>query len=131
MSISGRPKIAEFKVKSDVLEANRDVKGLIRVFDYKDFVMLRIAAGALGRIGEPAVEPLIATLKDKEWWMRWGAAWALCMIEEPAVKPLIAALKDKNEDVQRGAAWALDTISNYERLKLLPPIESPFRTRTL
>ena len=48
------------------------------------------------KIGAPAVEPLIAALRDKDWHVREGAAEALGWIKDPsAVEPLIGALKDK------------------------------------
>jgi HEAT repeat protein len=51
------------------------------------------AAEALGRIGESAVEPLIAALKDPEDRIRAYAARGLEVAEDPrAVKPLIARL---------------------------------------
>lgn len=63
---------------------------------------------ALEEIGVPAVEALIAALKDVEPFVRVAATTALARIRDPrAVEPLIAALKDTNGDVRTGAAGAL------------------------
>jgi chaperonin cofactor prefoldin len=62
---------------------------------------------ALGKIGEPAVEPLIRALKDENDDVRAHAAYALGKIGKPAIEPLIRALKDENEDVRRMAVVAL------------------------
>jgi HEAT repeat protein len=52
----------------------------------------RYAVIALGKIGSPAVEPLIAALKDKDWSSRERAVVALGEIGDArAVEPLIAA----------------------------------------
>ena len=52
------------------------------------------AAVALGKIGDPALEPLIAALKDKNPHVRVLAAVALEELENPkAVEALIAALQ--------------------------------------
>jgi len=77
------------------------------------------AAEALGRIGEPAVEPLIAALQDEDSNMRQGAAGALGRIGEPAVEPLIAALRDENSGVCRAAAQALKKIGTPKALAVL------------
>jgi HEAT repeat protein len=59
------------------------------------------ASTALGKIGDPALDPLIAALKDKNPHVRILAAAALEELESPkAVEPLIAALKDENPDVR-------------------------------
>jgi len=70
------------------------------------------AVEALGKIGDPrAVEPLIAALKDQDERMRKWAAEALGQIGDPrAVEPLIAALKD--QDVRMRAVEALGKIGD-------------------
>ena len=66
------------------------------------------AAVALGKIGDPALDPLIGALKDKNPHVRILAAVALEELENPkAVEALIAALKDEDFDVQSSAARAL------------------------
>jgi HEAT repeat protein len=64
-------------------------------------------------IGSPAVEPLIAALKDENRCMRKGAAHVLGCIKDPrAVKPLIEVLND--DYVGAKAAWALDRIPPWK-----------------
>ena len=59
-------------------------------------------------VGAPAVEPLIAALRDENEDVRERAAEALGQIGDArAVEPLIAALRDKNEDVRRRAVEGL------------------------
>src|SRR4030042_381050 len=71
------------------------------------------AAVALGKIGTPALEPLIGALKDKDPNVRVLAAVAMEELEDlKAVKPLIAALKDENFNVQATAARALGEIND-------------------
>lgn len=65
------------------MEAKRDVKGLIKVLDYqKDASVREAAAGALVKIGTPAVELLIAALKDSNSPMRIEAAGVLGQISD-------------------------------------------------
>jgi HEAT repeat protein len=68
------------------------------------------ATAALAKIGAPAVEPLIAALKDGDLDVRLGATAALAKIGAPAVEPLIAALKDGDWNVRQAAAGALGEI---------------------
>jgi len=58
------------------------------------------------------VAELIERLKDKDAGVRESAAKALGKIGEPAVEPLIRALKDKDENVRDGAAAALGKIGD-------------------
>jgi len=70
---------------------------------------------ALGKIGAPAIEPLIATLKNKDKetsGRRQAAIDALGKIGAPAVEPLIATLRDSNENVRDAATKALGKISD-------------------
>ena len=86
---------------------------------------VRIAAAkTLVKIGKPAVEPLIAVLKDKnELFARQTAAKALGKIgDSRAVEPLVAILKDIKDKgkysldlfVQAEAAEALKKITGQD-----------------
>ncbi len=89
-------------------------------------------------LGEPAMDPLITTLKDSNCNVRKAAAealrildwkpiddhykvWLLIALQDweaivnlglPAVDPLIAALKGSNRDVRRAAAEALGKLGD-------------------
>ena len=68
-------------------------------------------------IGEPAVKPLIAALKDNYPHVRRHAAEALGEIKDPrAVEPLIAALKDTDSLIRRHAVEALGKIGDLRAI---------------
>ncbi len=69
--------------------------------------------GALEKIGEQAVDPLIALLEDPDPSLRQIAASTLGRIGSPrAVDALIESLKDKNSNVRWDAAHALGQIKS-------------------
>jgi len=73
----------------------------------------RVAAEALGAIGDPqAVPALIQALGDNDSSVRRAAAEALVKIGAPAVPALIQALGDSDSDVRRAAAWALGKLGD-------------------
>jgi len=77
------------------------------------------AAEALSKIGNPAVEPLIATLQYPDDDVRWKAAIALGEIGNPdAVEPLILLLSDDDRFVRSRAAHALSMIGD----PAIPPL---------
>ncbi len=85
----------------------RALKGRHGIYDF----FPGSAASALVNIGTPAVEPLIAALRDADRDVRKLAVFALGNIGDPrAVEPIIAALKDGNTDFQNTAASALAEI---------------------
>ena len=72
------------------------------------------------KIGAPAVEPLIAALKDSDSDVRRAAAETLGKIADAqAVEPLAVALSDKDEDVQRAAIEALGWIGDARAMEPL------------
>lgn len=78
------------------------------------------AAKALSNMGEKAVEPLIAALKDEDACVRFLAAGALGDIgDERAVEPLIAALSDEHSYVREYAAEALGKIGDERAIEPL------------
>lgn len=73
----------------------------------------RAAPLALGRIGSPAVKPLIAELKNEDIYIRLAIIDVLRMIGDArAVGPLIPVLRDENWRVRRAAAWVLGTLGD-------------------
>lgn len=76
------------------------------------------AAQALTEIGEPAVEPLIAVLKESDEKVRRLAAISLGDISDiRAVEALIDALKDSSKKVRGDAAKALKKIGGEKAEK--------------
>ena len=73
------------------------------------------AAEALGKIGNPAVEPLIAALSDDRLSVRKNSIKALGIIKDTrAVEPLINAINDKEELIQRSAMKTLGEITGKD-----------------
>ena len=71
------------------------------------------AAAALTKLGPPAVDPLLRTLRHQAAAARKNAAWALGAIDDRrAVAALIGALKDTEAPVREQAAWALGAIGD-------------------
>jgi HEAT repeat protein len=101
-------KIDKSKIKK--MEAEGDIAGLITALKEEDGNVRRLAARALGNMGEPAVEPLIPVLQDKSRDVREAAYEAFGIIGEPAVIPLIQVLKNKDADVRWPAVLALTRI---------------------
>jgi HEAT repeat protein len=66
-----------------------------------------------------ATESLIAVLKDPDISVRQGAAESLAKIGTPAVEPLIAALKDWGTDAPAGIAAALRDIQDPRAIEPL------------
>jgi HEAT repeat protein len=58
------------------------------------------------------VKPLILVLRNKDMDLNFAAKDSLVKIGEPAVEPLIAALNSKNENVRLFAVWALEGIGD-------------------
>ena len=92
-----------------------------KVLRYLDEDYQLPATASLGRqpveittkIGKPAVNPLIAGLRDKDPLVRSQAVQALGVIGDPrAVEPLILVLNDKDPLIQRQAIKALGRIKD-------------------
>ena len=88
MALFGPPNVEKLKTTNNV-------RGLIKALSYsKDASISEAAALALVEIGEPAIEPLISTLREENKDVHQAAVEALAKIGDPAIEPLIAALKD-------------------------------------
>lgn len=71
----------------------------------------REASGALSKMGESAVDPLLGILDDADWKVRGAAAWALGSIgDKRAIEPLKKALDDKSGYVKKVAAEKLKNL---------------------
>lgn len=71
------------------------------------------ASTALGKMGTPAVQPLIGLLKNKDWQVRNGAVKALGMIKSPeAVKPLVGMMGEEKSYINKPVANALREIGD-------------------
>ncbi|MCP4701737.1 MAG: hypothetical protein GY862_33495 [Gammaproteobacteria bacterium] len=81
-----------------------------------DRYKLNAAISRLVTIGQSAVEPLMAALKDGYGDLRRATVEALVKIGQPAVKPLIAALKDNNKYVRLTVAKALGRIGDKQAI---------------
>lgn len=96
---------------SDTSASESTIKQLINSLNNESIDVRKNAAGALIKIGEPAVEVLINALEDENWRVRWHSAEILGEIKDDrAVKPLKEALNDHNNDVRRAADTALERI---------------------
>jgi HEAT repeat protein len=139
MGLFGPPNVEQMK-------ANRDVKGLVKALCYqKDYRVCAAAAGALDaldwrpgqdkigaaywagkgnwdrcvEIGAPAIEPLVALLRDRNAYLRAAVIGTLTRIGTPGVKPLIAALKHRESGVRRAAAKVLGQIGDARAVEPL------------
>jgi HEAT repeat protein len=99
---------------------------------YKDSFVSGSATETLVKIGKPAVEPLIAALKDEDIFVRRRAAEILGKIGDTrAVEPLIVALKDEvdanplfREDIafRQDVAEALGNMGDARAVEPLIPL---------
>jgi HEAT repeat protein/predicted O-methyltransferase YrrM/protein-S-isoprenylcysteine O-methyltransferase Ste14 len=106
----------------------RTIEDLARVLkDAGDRGEKRRAAGLLAEIGEPAMEPLLALLGDRDPNVRAYSAGALGTIDsERVVSPLIALLRDGDPYVRRTAAEALGRTGSSRAVDpLIAALEDP------
>jgi len=100
--------------------------GVLASFTH-DVALGEQALEAIGRIGEPAVDPLIAMLKEHESAILWDIVpLALAEIGEPAVEPLTDVLMDRYDPTPSNgyAAEALGRIGASGLHPLLVALES-------
>lgn len=92
-----------------------EILRLIASLKDEDESVRMIAAEALGKMGAPAVLPLIGVLSDPFYQVRIAVADILGDLRDPrAEKPLYATLKDEDEEVRIAAARALGKIGVQE-----------------
>lgn len=107
----------------EALKAEQDIKGLIRLLGHRNVDIQWQSADALGSLGAPAIQPLLAALNHRNPAVRIGAIEALGTIhDQRSCKSLITLLEqDGNAEVRWVAALALgslgcpDTISPLVR----------------
>ncbi|RKY36993.1 MAG: hypothetical protein DRP72_03565, partial [Candidatus Omnitrophota bacterium] len=93
------------------------VEPLINALEDKSWGVCKHAIIALGKIGDKkAIELLINVLRT-DWIVREQAAIALVKISQPAIEPLINALKDKNPGVRKQVAIAYIKIAGIPQAK--------------
>jgi len=93
------------------------IKSLINALKHRDWQMREGAAYALVETGDPAVEPLIRTLGDKQ--VRRAVVDVLVEIGEPAVGALINALKYKDWEVREGSINILGMVGDKRAVEPL------------
>ncbi|NLM30159.1 MAG: HEAT repeat domain-containing protein [Methanomicrobiales archaeon] len=93
------------------------------------------AMHGLVAIGEPAISPCIALLRDDDWRVRYRAAEALGLIGDGEVyAPLIAALGDERDHVRYMAAKGLGLLGDpraVEHLRSVQQDENEFVRRSV
>ena len=97
------------------MKAGGDVLGLVKALRYRrDSDVRSAAAVALGKIGDKtAVTALVQSLRDK--YVRWEAASALERMGQFALEPLVAVLDNDDIYVQRVARRILDRIDDTKK----------------
>jgi len=96
------------------------IEGLIAQLGDKRASVRISAADALGKIGQPAIQPLIKALEDENYHVRFAAARGLGETGNPkAVQPLVKALEDEDWLVRDVAARALGKIGDPQAVEAL------------
>ncbi len=72
----------------------------------------KTAAWALAKIGEPAIEALVYSLRDNERGTRRRAGWALIKIGDLAIPHLTRSLRETNKYARARSAMVLGWIGN-------------------
>ena len=94
------------------LADEESIQPLLASLRDRDWEVRRTASVALQRIHQPAVPGLLEALRDWDHVMSEAAGTALRQIGEPAVSGLLEALRDEDWRVRRGAAWSLGEIAD-------------------
>ncbi|WFN35637.1 HEAT repeat domain-containing protein [Methanogenium sp. S4BF] len=77
------------------------------------------AIDALGRIGVPAVAPLVELLTTGNQNVRWRSAMALARVGTFSVEPLIEVASTRDVSVRNPAIWALAEIGSPKAVEPL------------
>jgi len=117
--IIDRASLPERALGFGVLRGTRTIPVLIDALRNGSEAARSEASGALGRIGSPATDALVAALRDDDRYLREEAAKILDDTKDPqAVEPLVAALNDPVEDVRDAVVDALKSIDQ----PAIPPL---------
>ncbi len=117
-----------FKPNIEKLKEKRDVRGLIKALDHKDYMIRKKAIEALGELkANEAIEHLIRVLKmDENAEVRKEAVRVLGIVgDESVIPPLVEALKDESFDVKIEAINSLKRIG-YKKITDLPFLISKY-----
>nr|WP_320161444.1 HEAT repeat domain-containing protein [uncultured Methanoregula sp.] len=96
----------------------RAIQPLITALGDFDKSVREQAMLALSAIGQAAIEPLTAAMKEPKWETRYRAAEALGKIaDDKAVRPLIQGLKDSRDHVRYMAAKGLRELGDSDALE--------------
>ncbi|MCW4029943.1 MAG: HEAT repeat domain-containing protein [Candidatus Bathyarchaeota archaeon] len=95
------------------------IEPLIAAIKEKNAALQLNAIVALSSIGEPAIDPLIKLFSDPDANIRGIASTTLARIGKPAVEPLIQVLTDPSAEARMGAALALFAISDRRAIEPL------------
>jgi len=95
---------------------------LIQALDDGDRNVREWSSLALVKIGKPAVDPLIAALKDKNGFVKWESEMDLGLINDTrGTLPLISALESNNSTVRY---WAMASLGQIKDPRSLDPLVS-------
>jgi bilin biosynthesis protein len=109
---------------SDTFAGESTIKQLINSLNNESIDVRKNAAGALIKIGEPAVEMIIDALVDENWRVRWHSAEILGEIKDDrAVKPLINSMNDENNGVRSNSIIALIEIGEPAVVVLIDALD--------
>ncbi|MBN1195747.1 MAG: HEAT repeat domain-containing protein [Methanomicrobiaceae archaeon] len=97
----------------------QDVGALVEALLGKGTYNSLQAAAALGRIGAPAVDPLVRTFADTGTNARWRVAMALARVGTPAVEALIDVVNTQEDSARHPAVWALAEIGDQRAVEPL------------
>lgn len=101
--------LAELQAVEPLVATLKNVAPLTGLSD-SNRLMCEFAKDALVKIGAPAIEPLIAALKDSHQYVRLAVIEVLGKIgDERTAEVLIAALSDEEASVRFAAVMALDS----------------------
>jgi len=100
--------MADGEEKQTQDEVSMHVKSLMQ----RDIYHSLMEATELGKIGAPAVGPLMDELASENTTARWRAMMGLARVGRPAVPALMDALKRDDEQLRTAAVWALAEIGD-------------------